>query len=82
MGLVQMPAALFLIAQSTRYLPSPEVSLFLLVETLLSTIWVWVFLCEDPPGLTLVGGVVIVTTLIFHSWLSLREMNRLQHLRA
>jgi drug/metabolite transporter (DMT)-like permease len=82
MGLVQMPAALFLIAQSTRYLPSPEVSLFLLVETLLSTIWVWVFLGEDPPGLTLVGGVVIVTTLIFHSWLSLREMNRLQHLRA
>ena len=82
MGLVQMPAALFLIAQSTRYLPSPEVSLFLLVETLLSTIWVWIFLGEDPPGLTLVGGVIIVATLIVHSWLGLREMNRLQHLRV
>lgn len=82
MGLVQMPAALFLIAQSTRYLPSPEVSLFLLVETLLSTIWVWIFLGEDPPGLTLVGGVIIVATLIIHSWLGLRQMNRLQHLRA
>ena len=82
MGLVQMPVALFLIAQSTRYLPSPEVSLFLIVETVLSPIWVWCILGEVPPGMTYVGGSLIVATLILHSWLGIREVSRLRALAA
>lgn len=78
MGLVQMPLALFLIAQSTRYLPSPEVSLFLIVETVLSPIWVWCVLGEVPPGMTYVGGSLIVLTLILHSWMGMREVKRLR----
>ncbi|MFP3927540.1 MAG: DMT family transporter [Desulfobacteraceae bacterium] len=73
MGLLQMPLALFLIAQSTRFLPSPEVSLFLLVETVLSPIWVWLVLGEEPPGLTLVGAAMIVPTLVVHSWMGMRH---------
>lgn len=76
MGLVQMPLALSLIAQSTRYLPSPEVSLFLLVETILSPIWVWLVLGEIPPRLTYVGGTIVICTLIIHSWLGLREWSQ------
>jgi len=78
MGLVQMPLALFLIAQSTRYLPSPEVSLFLIVETVLSPIWVWFVLGEVPPAMTYVGGSLIVLTLILHSWMGMREVKRLR----
>ena len=76
MGLVQMPLALSLIAQSTRYLPSPEVSLFLLVETILSPIWVWLVLGEMPPQLTYAGGTIVILTLLIHSWLGLREWSR------
>jgi drug/metabolite transporter (DMT)-like permease len=72
MGLVQMPIALFLIAQSTLYLPSPEVSLFLLLETVLAPIWVWFGLGESPPGMTFAGGGLILGTLVLHSWISLR----------
>jgi drug/metabolite transporter (DMT)-like permease len=78
MGLVQMPLALYLIAQSTRYLPSPEVSLFIIVETILAPIWVWFVLAEVPPVMTFVGGSVIVITLVFHSWMGMREIQRLQ----
>ncbi len=74
MGLVQMPTAQVLISLSTRYLPSPEVSLFLLVETVCAPIWVWLALGEEPPGLTFLGGGIILATLIVHFWLGLREV--------
>ncbi|MFP4658202.1 MAG: DMT family transporter, partial [Desulfonatronovibrionaceae bacterium] len=77
MGLVQMPAALILIAQSTRYLPSPEVSLFLLVETLLAPIWVWLFIGEMIPEATFLGGGIILMTILWHSWAGMREMHKL-----
>ena len=73
MGLLQMPLALILIAVGTRYLPAPEVSLLLLVETALGPIWVWLALGEKPAITTFVGGIVIVATLAVHFWLSLQE---------
>ena len=76
MGLIQMPAALVLIGLSTRYLPSPEVSLFLLIETVCAPIWVWLALGEEPPGLTFLGGGIILATLVVHFWLGLREVGR------
>lgn len=66
-GLVQMPAASLLMAASTRYLPAAEVSLFLLLETILAPIWVWWVIGELPPEATLAGGVLILVTLILHT---------------
>lgn len=73
MGLLQMPIALVLMTEATRYLPSAEVSLFLVVESILGTFWVWLVLGEQPPGTTLLGGTVVICTLVGHSWLSLRR---------
>ncbi len=73
MGLIQMPLALACLGEATRYLPSAEVSLFLLVETVLGTFWVWAFLGEEPPGATLIGGGLVLTALAVHSALNLRE---------
>jgi len=73
MGLLQMPMALVLMSQATRYLPSAEVSLFLIGETVLGTYWVWLLLGEEPPGVTLLGGGLVVATLAGHAWLSLRR---------
>ncbi|MDN3516166.1 DMT family transporter [Aquisalimonas lutea] len=67
MGLIQMPMALGLMGEATKYLPSAEVSLFLLVETVLGTFWVWLFLGEEPPGATLLGGGLILLTLAAHA---------------
>lgn len=73
MGLLQMPLAMVLMATATRYLPSPEVSLFLLLETLLGPIWVWLVLGEQVPPLTVYGGAVVLATVAVHSWLALRR---------
>ncbi|WP_308443949.1 DMT family transporter [Spiribacter halobius] len=73
MGLLQMPLAMVLMATATRYLPSPEVSLFLLLETVLGPVWVWLVLDEGIPLLTLYGGAVVLATVAIHSWLALRD---------
>lgn len=73
MGLVEMPLALVLVSEATRYLPSPEVSLFIVVEAILAPLWVWAILGEDPPRLTLVGGALVLAALLAHSWGALRQ---------
>lgn len=74
MGLVQMPLASVLLMTATRYLAAPEVSLFLLIETVLGPLWVWLALAEQPPRLTFLGGAVILAAIAAHSWLALREL--------
>jgi drug/metabolite transporter (DMT)-like permease len=71
-GALQMPAAMVLISIGTRFLPAPEVSLLLLIETLLAPLWVWLVFTEQPTTTTLYGGSVILATLLVHSWLGLR----------
>ncbi len=66
-GLLQMPLALLLMTVGTRFLPAAEVSLFLLLETILAPIWVWLVIGEVPPEATLAGGVLILVTLILHT---------------
>jgi len=73
MGLVQMPGAMVLMAVATRYLSAPEVSLFLLVETVLAPVWVYLAVAEEPPPLTFAGGSLILAAIAVHSWLSLRR---------
>lgn len=73
MGLVQMPLSLVLLTDATRYLPAPEVSLFLLLETLLAPIWVWLLLGETVPAATFAGGGLIVLALVVHTLVGLRR---------
>ena len=61
-----------MITLGPRYLPAPEVSLILLVETILGPIWVWLALGEVPLGTTLLAGVLIVGTLFVHTLMSLK----------
>ncbi|MDX1656693.1 MAG: DMT family transporter [Candidatus Competibacteraceae bacterium] len=78
MGLAQMPAAMVLMAVGTRYLPAPEVGLFLLVEAVLGPLWVWLAVGEEPPEATFLGGGLILATLAVHSWLALGETRRVR----
>ncbi len=48
-------------------------SLIFLLETALGPLWVWLVLSEVPPTLTFVGGAIVLTTLIAHSWIGFRR---------
>ena len=71
MGLFVVPVSFALITLGPRYLPAPEVSLLLLLETVLGPFWVWLALGEAPGTIALIGGAVVVATLTAHSALAL-----------
>jgi drug/metabolite transporter (DMT)-like permease len=72
-GLVFVPAAFALLAAGTRLLPSPQVSLLLMLETVLGPLLAWIVVHEQPPPLAAVGGMIVVTTLAMHFLATLRE---------
>lgn len=73
LGAVIMPISFGLITLGPRYIPAAEVSLIMLLETVLGPFWVWLALSEQPSGRTLLGGAVVLTALILHSLLGLRK---------
>jgi drug/metabolite transporter (DMT)-like permease len=68
---VAIPFVLVTIAP--RFIPAAEVNLFFLLETIIGPIWVWFVIKEKPSLETLVGGLVIITTIAVHSFLKLRK---------
>lgn len=77
-GLLMLPLATTLFIAGPRYLPAAEVSLLLPLETVLGTLFVWWFLNEAPTIRTVAGAVVILSTLVIHSYLNLKEARRLR----
>ncbi|MBF8223331.1 DMT family transporter [Halomonas sp. 328] len=76
MGLVFLPAAYFLIQTGPRYLPGAEVSLVMLLETLVGTLLVWWWVGEVPPALAFVGGGLILAALMGSGLLDLLRQRR------
>ncbi|MCK5913236.1 MAG: hypothetical protein KAG12_05115, partial [Desulfuromusa sp.] len=74
LGGVVLPISFAMISLSPRYLKAPEVSLILLIETVLGPIWVWMVIGEIPHSKTLVAGLLILGTLLIHTLLSLRQL--------
>ena len=73
MGLLILPISFALTTIGPRYLPAPEVSLLMLLETFFGPLWVWLALREQPSAQALIGGAVIVTVLVVHSAVALRR---------
>lgn len=73
MGMIMLPVANALMFLGPKYLPAPEVGLMMLLETVLGPVWVWLALGENPGAHSMVGGAIVVTTLMVNSLLGLRE---------
>ena len=68
---VAIPFVLVTIAP--RFITAAEVNLFFLLETILGPIWVWFIVKEQPSLETIQGGMVIITAIAIHSYLSLKK---------
>ena len=75
LGIV-LTISLTLLFVGPRYIPAPEVSLMLPLETVLGTGLVWLVLDEQPTASTLLGGAIVIATLIVHSMVALRRSRR------
>jgi len=50
-----------------KLIPAAEVSLIMLLETFLGPFWVWLVIGQRPAVATVLGGGVLVGTLILHA---------------
>ncbi|MBZ9600828.1 DMT family transporter [Phyllobacterium chamaecytisi] len=66
-GAVVTTLAFLCLAAGPRFLSGPEVAMFYLLETVLTPIWVWLVFAERPSDPTLVGGIIIIASLVGHS---------------
>lgn len=78
-GLIAIPVASTLIANGPRFLPSADVSMFFLLETVLTPIWIWMLFSELPSKSVFIGGLIVVATLVAHSsWRLYSTLNQPQ----
>ncbi len=73
MGLLQKPVASVCMLIATRYLPAAEVSLFFLLEAVLAPLWAWMVLSETPRIHTLIGGAIVLITMVCHARFELKR---------
>lgn len=66
-GVIVAPTARVLMGIGTKNLPASEISLLFIIETVMAPIWVWIILKEIPANSTLIGGSIILLTLLLNS---------------
>lgn len=66
-GVLIMPLAMGLITLSTRLVSPTHAGLFLLLETALAPLWMYLFLGEIPTIQAVIGGAIIIITVISQS---------------
>lgn len=72
---VFLPLANALITLAPRYIPAPEVSLIMLLESVFGPLWVWLALGEVPGIATVIGGALILATVLTHSLTGMRRVS-------
>lgn len=60
-------------AYAARAVPAAELTLFTLLETVLSPTWVWLVIAEVPSSTSLLGGAIILAAVMGHALSSLRR---------
>jgi drug/metabolite transporter (DMT)-like permease len=75
-GAIVMPVSFFCLAIGPKYISGPEVAMFYLLETVFAPIWVWMIFSEVPSNQTMLGGGILLTTLLAHSIWQLSQIQK------
>ena len=72
LGVPQLAFGFICITIGSRSTRSVTVGLFMLLESICGTLWVWIFLNEIPPLSVLIGGAAIILAIVMKSFDSKR----------
>ena len=78
LGLIVVPAATLMLSLGPQYMPGSHVTLIMLLEILLAPLWVWMMFRETPSTTTVMGGTLVLATVVAHSWLGARRARAAQ----
>ena len=73
-GLIILPVSFILLSRAARMTPASNVSIIMLLETILGPLWVWAFISESPQLLTIIGGAIVILALVYFFSIKLTEM--------
>ena len=64
MGVFTIGLGIALVTWATPFLPAAEVSILVLLESILGPVWVWLFLGEIISFAELIGGFTVISAVI------------------
>lgn len=73
MGLFSAPLGRVMSMVATRYITAAEVSMTLMLETVLAPVWGFLFFTEIPAFTSIVGGVVILITILIYTVITIKN---------
>ena len=65
-GMVVLPLSFYLLSLSARFTHAANVSLIMLMETVLGPFWVWLAVGEVPTGRMVSGGAIVLISLAIY----------------
>lgn len=65
-GAIVLPVSFFSLSLASRFTHAANVSLLMLMETVLGPLWVWLVLDEAPTSRMMLGGAIVVVSLFFY----------------
>ena len=71
-GLIILPVSFVMLSRASRHTTTSNVSMLMLLETVLGPVWVWMVIDERPSHLTIAGGAIAILA-IFYFLLSERK---------
>jgi drug/metabolite transporter (DMT)-like permease len=75
-GFGQLGLGMALYTSGARHIPAAEAALAALLEPALGPIWVWLVYAENPGVFAIVGGAILIGSLILHSLYDLHAAGR------
>lgn len=73
LGGLFIPMSMTLLVIGPRYIPSPEVALMILLESVLAPLLVWFVLGEYPGQWTLIGGAIVLSAMALSNMIALKR---------
>ena len=64
-GLIILPLSFVMLSRASRYTTASNVSMLMLLETVLGPLWVWIVIDETPSHLTVVGGAIVIMAIFY-----------------
>ena len=69
LGVFQIAVAYVFLVKGVRRVGALEASLLILIEPVLSPVWAWMVHGEQPSGLAMLGGgIIVVATAVYTTW--------------
>lgn len=73
MGLFTAPLGRVMSMVATRYITAAEVSMTLMLETVLAPVWGFLFFAEIPAVTSIVGGSIILVTIFTYTFVTMKN---------